>query len=350
MPIRKFTVSNDPTIYEAWPDVVLTNGGKLICVFTECERHSDRAKSRIVLRESTDRGRSWSEKTYLTDVCPSDCYFNCARISRLRDGTLAIICDKMTRSEGINREALTSELHLWLSDPEGTEWRKKAVYPFVGIVPDKLLELECGRLIIAAHFNGDITNKLEQYLWYSDNGGESWSERITVAASPDYNLCEVSLLPIGDKLVALMRENSGVGEDILMTVSSDMGESWSEITHTPISAGHRPTSGILQDGRVMVTYRFIPSRGSQNVFAAIITTDALLSGDRTSRIRVVPLDYDRNPVPDIGYTGWAQFDDGEIYVVNYIKDDSEKAHIRGYSFYPSDIELPPSDFSDKNYF
>ena len=35
MPIQKFTVSNDPSIYEAWPDVVLTDKNKLICVFSE---------------------------------------------------------------------------------------------------------------------------------------------------------------------------------------------------------------------------------------------------------------------------------------------------------------------------
>jgi sialidase-1 len=30
--IQKFNVSRDDSIYEAWPDVVLTDGGKLICV------------------------------------------------------------------------------------------------------------------------------------------------------------------------------------------------------------------------------------------------------------------------------------------------------------------------------
>ena len=27
-------------------------------------------------------------------------------------------------------------------------------------------------------------------------------------------------------------------------------------------------------------------------------------------------------------------------IVNYIKDDSSKAYIRGYSFYPDDVVLP----------
>lgn len=52
------------------------------------------------------------------------------------------------------------------------------------------------------------------------------------------------------------------------------------------------------------------------------------------------MDYNRNPSPDLGYTGWTQFAVGEIYVVNYIKDDADKAYIRGYSFYPDDVMLP----------
>ena len=58
------------------------------------------------------------------------------------------------------------------------------------------------------------------------------------------------------------------------------------------------------------------------------------------QLNIMPLDYDRNPTPDLGYTGWVQFPDGEIYVVNYIKDDSDKAHIRGYSFRMEDVILP----------
>ena len=55
MPIQKFTVSRDDSVYEAWPDVILTNGGKLICVFTECTHHGDRENSRLMLTESCDR-------------------------------------------------------------------------------------------------------------------------------------------------------------------------------------------------------------------------------------------------------------------------------------------------------
>ena len=62
MAIQKFYVSRDDSIYEAWPDLVLTDGGKLICIFTECKHHGDRALSRLMITESLDRGRTWSLK------------------------------------------------------------------------------------------------------------------------------------------------------------------------------------------------------------------------------------------------------------------------------------------------
>lgn len=89
----------------------------------------------------------------------------------------------------------------------------------------------------------------------------------------------------------------------------------------------------------MVTYRYIP-KDIHNVFAAFMPKQALENANRQEQsIRIMPLDYDRNPMPDIGYTGWTQFEDGEIYVVNYIKDDSNKAQIRGYSFHPDCVVL-----------
>ncbi len=344
--IQKFNVSRDDSIYEAWPDVVLTDGGKLICVFSECEHHKNREAARVMLTESIDRGRTWSKKKPLTEKGSAKEYFNCARISKLNDGSLAIICDKVYGGE--NKAA---ENFLWLGDPEGENWSDPIRLPFCGIVPDKYRQLKSGRLIVAAHFKNPETLKLEQYLWYSDDGGKNWSDRVTVAADPRFNFCEVSILEYEDnKLVAFLRENSFKGYDMMKTLSADGGESWSPVYNTSIDGGHRPVSGLLSDGTVMVTYRYIPC-GTQNMFAAFLRKDQLeCTGRQEQRVRVMPLDYDRNPSPDIGYTGWVQFEDGEIYVVNYIKDDADRAFIRGYSFYPTDIILPETENTTKNVF
>ena len=43
------------SIYEAWPDLCLTDSGKLVCVFSECVHHGDRTDARLTLVTSTDR-------------------------------------------------------------------------------------------------------------------------------------------------------------------------------------------------------------------------------------------------------------------------------------------------------
>ena len=345
MEITKHIVSKDPEVYEAWPDVVLTDGGKLICVFSECAHHGDRTDARIMLTESTDRGRSWSKKRPLTEKTTKDDFFNCARISKLNDGTLAIVCDRVTyKTDENGKETRSAVGYLWRADSEGKSWSEPEILPFCGIVPDKLLQLKCGRLIYASHFEGEgsfgCNGNLEQHMWYSDDGGKSWSDRITIAKSPEYKLCEVSIVELenGD-LVAFMRENSFLGLDGLKCISHDKGETWEGIYKMPIPGCHRPVAGYLADGRILMTYRYhnaagLPFIGCDNVFMSIFDDAAALEKERgRQRVRTIPLDHDFNETPDLGYTGWVQFDDGEIYVVNYIMDDADKAQIRGYSFY-----------------
>ncbi|MBE5733305.1 MAG: exo-alpha-sialidase [Clostridiales bacterium] len=354
MAIRKITVSKDDSIYEAWPDVAMTNSGKLIAIFTECEHHLNRDKSRLVLKESYDRGETWGEKIFFSEredggsqhTVSGKPHYNCARIGKLRNGKMYIICDRI-----YGQEYLKSEIYVWIGNEEGTQWGEPILVPLTGIVPDKITEIDNGRIIVSAHFgNFENNNKLTQYLVYSDDGMKTWSKPIVVASHPDMNLCEASILQYNGALIAFLRENSGKGYDILKTISYDNGETWSEIYNTPMDCGHRPVSGFLKDGRVMVTYRYIP-RGTTNMFSAFLRAEGLLKTNRYDQpIRIMPLDYDRNPSPDLGYTGWVQFDDGEIFVINYIKDDAEKAYIRGYKFRPEDIELPPTGNVSQNVF
>lgn len=344
MALQKFIVSRDDSIYHAWPDVVLCSSGKMICVFTECTSHADRDQSRIMMVESYDRGRTWTAKRPLTEKTTANDFYNNARISNMPDGRLVIICD---REYGKEKPGTKLEVYVWFSSDEGKTWTEPILTPAEGIVPDKYRVLKSGRHIISCHTFGE-SGMLEQYLWYSDNGGKTWSDRVTVAADPALRLCEGCILetPSG-ALVCYLRENSGRGYDCMKVMSYDGGETWSEIHNVPVPACHRPVVGYLKSGKVLMTHRFMQGgKGwlgswTQNVFAAFLNPDQVLCERRYEQsARIAPLDYDRSPVSDLGYTGWVQFDDGEIYVVNYIVDDAPKAHIRGYSFYEEDFFLP----------
>lgn len=352
--IQKFRVSRDDSIYEAWPDVTLTHTGKLICVFSECTHHKDRSYTRIVCCESTDRGRTWSEKSPVTAATQGLPYWNCARIQTLADGRILVMVDKVH----LKGEAGAVN-YMIFSDDDGITWSEPMLTPATGIVPDRLLELENGRWIISTHQRNSETGNLAQHLWYSDDRGTSWSGPVTVADQSGLNFCEVSILPVGTNLVAFLRENSGLGRPCYKTISHDYGETWSEPIPFPLPGCHRPVAGYLRDGSIFITYRFTQGGGRrhtvvdgqktwgppwQNFFGAVTDTDsALASSYKDAWTRIIPIDFDRSLYTnDLGYSGWVQFDDGEIYIVNYVMDDSPKCQIRGYSLRLEDFMIQPS--------
>ncbi len=340
MAIQYFSVSKDDNFYEAFPDVVLTDGGKLITVFEECTHHGDRSYARIMKTESTDRGRTWSSKVNITDnIEEEDVFWNCARISKINDGRLVILADKITkRNEG------EAEVYYWIGDKEGLTWDGPYLSPSDGIVPDQLIQTRTGRWIISTHLK-DSTGYHKQSLWYSDDEGKTWSDRIIVAVKEGLYLCEGSIVELDDNtLVCFLRENSGKGYDCYKAISTDNGETWEGPYNVPMPGCHRPVAGILNSGHVMITHRYMQGgKGwvgfwTQNFFAGFTSQDSCRAKDRNEQgYRIMPIDYDRSPVSDIGYSGWVQFDDGEIYVVYYLVDDSPNGQIKGASFYEEDV-------------
>ena len=340
MKIEKFLISRDPQWYHAWPDVALTSDGTLVCIFNECTNHCSRPHSCIMLCESADRGRTWTEKHPLTEATDNlNYYYNCPRISALPDGRLAAVVDRIP-SEGEGSGAGKSEILLYFSSDCGKNWESPVTIPLHGIVPSKLTVLDNGRWLLAAHY--PFGNKLTEFLVYSDNSGKNWSREITLAHDERYQLCEVSLLPLGGgTVVGLLREDSGLGLDCFKTISYDNGETWGPLIPLPMPGCHRPVAGLLNDNRIFITYRFHQGGGggmgsaAQNFFGALTNRESVLSDSRKgARIRIVPIDYDSAAKADTGYSGWVQFPDGEIYVVNYIMDDQEnRAQIRGYSLF-----------------
>ncbi len=331
--MQKFTITRDDSVYEAFPDVTLTPSGKLVCVYAECTHHADRSWTRIMRIESSDRGRTWSGKRPLTCETHGLPNWNCPRISTLRDGRLAVLVDLIYGAGEAG-----GRIMLLTSTDEGATWSEPCETPARGIVPDKLLELASGRWIIACHDKEEGTGYLVQRLWYSDDQGASWQGPVVAGRQEGLNLCEASLLPVGDALVAFMRENSGQGWDCYKAISRDEGLTWGAPIAFPLPACHRPVAGMLVNGQVLITHRYMQGgKGwtgwwTQNTFAGLTDVESVLAETRSgAHTRILPLDFDRSPASDTGYTGWVQFPDGEIYVVNYIMDDAPKAQIRGYA-------------------
>lgn len=342
MEFRHFTVNREPGVYQGWPDLVRTASGKLLCVFTECPHHKDRSWTRLMLVESDDDGRTWVGKREIASgrVATDGYYWNCARLALLPDGTVAMTVDRCWGLFSKETE-IRCEVCLFSSADEGRTWSAPQLLPARGIVPDRLILLDDGRRLIAAH--REVDGKLAVFLHYSDDGGRTWSSEITLAKDPRFNLCEAAMLPLGGgTVVCFLRENSMAGYDCKKVISRDRGETWSEVVDFPLPGCHRPTVGQLADGTILLTYRFCqggrPGWGmnAQNLFAATFDAGSALAGSRREAwARIMPIDYDRSAAADLGYSGWAELPDGSVYLVTYIVDDAvDCAQIRGYRIPP----------------
>ncbi len=328
--MRKITVSRDDSVYEAWPDIAMLSNDRMVAVFTECTSHRNRELSRIVYKISDDHGETWSEKYYLTEQTTNAEYWNNAQIRTLSDGRLVIVCDKSTGE----RIGDIHPSYLWFSE-DGIAWSEPTEIPIQGIVPE-FRELQSGRWLVGAHELCAENNRLVQYLIYSDDKGQTWSPRITVAKDARFNLCEVSFLEVEPNIVvAYMRENSGRGYDCKKAISHDGGETWEGVYDVPLPGCHRPKAGFLKNGKILITYRFMQGgKGwlgswTQNTFGALMNAESALATERNHQsARIFPIDFDRSTKSDIGYTGWVQLKNDDIYVVNYLVDDAPKAWIR----------------------
>lgn len=309
-----------------------------------------------MLTDSNDRGETWSAKRALTDPLRGDPqvdpYWNCGRISTLSDGRLAVVVDRVEgRHEGSFRGKQAN--WMWFSEDEGATWSGPVETPVEGIVPDQLIELKhgphAGRWILAAHtvLGSMVSPTWAERCWLSDDKGATWQGPVTIASVPVLRLCEGSVMELpGGELVCFLRENSFQGWDCYKAISADGGQSWQGPYAFPLPACHRPVAGVLASGRVLITHRYIQGgkgwvgHWTQNFFAALTDVESCLARHRhEAHTRILPVDFDRSPESDTGYSGWVQLDGGEIVIVNYIMDDAPKAQIRCYRLTERDFIL-----------
>jgi sialidase-1 len=356
--MQQFEVSREDNIFEGHPwGLVRTESDRLVCFFQEETHHGAQGYRRGVYTVSDDRGRTWSDKrpitkpSYLAD--PDWPRQVAAQPDVLGDGRIVAVTQ-----EGDDWTDDT-DTYLWTSEDEAESWQGPHETPCDGASAyfEELSDAHHdNRWVIVTKGRYPDTHEFEHRVqtYVSDDEGDSWSGPHEVVINNDHPVgsehyfSETSLVEMPEgELVAFIRGEANRGLDLFKAISHDGGESWEGPYTMPIPAPHKPMGGMLNSGRVMVTYRFVqggdgPFWGAQNTFAALTDVESCLATERhDAQANILPLGHDTAVDSDSGYTDWVQFDDGEIYVVDYTVDGTPPRRTREPPGYEGEYEVYP---------
>ncbi len=207
--------------YLCFPDLCLTDDGRLLCAYNEFDRHVG-TRRRLLLRESADLGRSWGPARIMN---ASESH--CPRISRVANGEAGGLLILVDDAGPI----------LYFSADQGRTWAQQPGGGLGHGLQDRILELGGQVLFTTGHQHRGSQPQprirqapSEQMAYLSRNLGRSWEPFSVIASEKCLVLCEASVIRLPQELVggpprllALMRENSFVGEPMYFCLSEDGG-------------------------------------------------------------------------------------------------------------------------------
>lgn len=247
---RQSVVAREPGTYLGHPTTVLLEDGKTILTVYP----KGHGKEAIVLRRSTDGGRTWSQ--------PLPVPANWA--TSLETPTIHRAID----ARGKKRLIVFSGLYpirMSVSEDNGATWTPlKAIGDFGGVVAmASVMRLRDSRYAAWFHDDGRFlhnqgkTVAFRVYQTVSSDGGLTWGEPSVIAEHPQAHLCEPGAVrsPDGKEIAILLRENSRKLNSFVI-FSHDEGATWSAPHELPGAlTGDRHTAAYGKDGRLFITFR-----------------------------------------------------------------------------------------------
>ncbi len=308
---RQVVVDREAGQYLGHPTTVLLEDGQtILAVYPR-----GHGKGGIVLKRSTDRGRTWSQRLPVPDNWSTS--LETPTIHRAVDG------------KGVKRLLVFSGLYpirLSVSEDDGTTWTPlKTIGDFGGIVAmSDLMRLNDGRYMAVFHDDERFLRpngkpgKFRVYKTISSDGGLTWSGPTVIAGHPEAHLCEPGLVrsPDGKQILMLLRENSRKRNSFYST-SDDEGATWrTPVELTGSLTGDRHVARYGPDGRLFVTFRDTthesPTKGDW--VAWVGRYDDIQRG-RAGQYRVRLMDNTKGA--DCCYAGLETLPDGDFLVTTY---------------------------------
>jgi sialidase-1 len=207
-----------------------------------CQKNSEMVDCRIIMRTSSDEGKTWVNPKQLS---PDGKYTGLTngRSIRLRSGRIVL-------------EAWEGDYcYCVLSDDDGITWRdSQRVKPAGGACwENACIELKDGRVLMLIR-----TGQGGQYKSISTDGGETWSEPVPSPLVGTAAPVSISRVPGTGDILAIWNNNPGAKNRNPLTsaISKDEGETWINIRNiedNPDDAWAYPAVTWIAN-RALVTY------------------------------------------------------------------------------------------------
>ena len=227
------------------PSIITTDSG-VVLAFAEGRKNSssDSGDIDLVLKRSTDGGKTWGDLIVIRDDSTNVCGNPSPVIDR-KTGKIFLLSTwnrgDDTEFEIINMTSVdTRRVYVMNSIDEGLSWSKpieitdkvkKPNWTWYATGPVHGIQIregsKKGRMIIPCDHIEANTKKYYSHIIYSDDGGSSWNIGGT---TPQDQVNECSVAEIGKgKLILNMRNYDRTQMNRKISISNDYGESWGDI-------------------------------------------------------------------------------------------------------------------------
>ncbi len=351
--IKRVEIARNDRVYESFPDVCLLSSGRMICAYREADTHIA-STSRLMLTLSDDKGVTWSQARQLdsrSSFAEDSAVWHDPLVSQLNDGRIVIVCTKQIFPDEAESQLFPEsksfyQTFLWFSNDEGENWTSPHLTEIEGLSSGRVIELRENYWVLAIRrASVRFPGFMRVQIAFSFDQGCSWFLSAMVAEENGFRHDEPSIVHLGNgRLICVMREDTLTKRPSHCAISENEGLTWSKPFPSPFH-GHRPMVGILQSGLLLVTYRNVePALDEEKLKVGKNPGTSAWLGD----INAIQGDGEASGFLDIendssgwfgdfGYTGWVQFEDGEIFCVYHHRDDSSMSYIKGAWFKETDF-------------
>lgn len=239
-PFEAFPFQSQPDhkIYYRIPAMVVSQQGTILVFAERRPGRSDAGDIDIVMKRSTDSGKTWSEVIVIRDDGSNRCQNPVPVV--LPTGRILLLSCWNLGADSRDREVFVTH-----SDDDGITWSKAVRIP--GIKPDdwswyatgpchgivKTRKPYVGRIVIPCNHRADNHKNSFSHVIYSDDNGETWK---LGGNAPYTNGNESTVVELGDGSLMLNMRNSDSTDPYRMAaVSTDGGKSFGTAFRTDLT-------------------------------------------------------------------------------------------------------------------